>query len=279
MKQRLTCYEAIDQARQWSDERNAGPDIFHDLDFSGASFEKRLDFTGRQFLGFANFEALPKGYEKKTVIHDQATLRYFRDLKDIRWRLEKLRETHTRFQSAPVLDRCQNLHSLQFDDRNFPKATGNKQAEIAYRSLKHAFGQQQAVREEQRFFRLELEEERVRETGFKCFLLTLYKLSSCYGTSVWLPLFFWFVLAVISSGLYVEPSTQEACFVLAQNCTWDTEAFRRSLFHSVPFGGLPELKDHALSWCHSLGIVLHKAFALVFLFLIGLALRNLFKLK
>ena len=59
---------------------------------------------------------------------------------------------------------------------------------MAYRTLKLAFNKQQAVREEQRFFRLEMEEETLRETGIKRWLFRAYKTFSDYGFSVTRPL-------------------------------------------------------------------------------------------
>ena len=93
------------------------------------------------------------------------------------------------------------------------------------------------------------------------------------------PFILWIILTVISSGVYGEPPKQEVCFIWTQSCAIDLDSISQSLSHSVPFGGLGRVNHIPYDLPQVVGMVLHKGFAFVFLFLMGLALRNRFKLK
>jgi hypothetical protein len=122
------------KAEKFSQTQRSAPDRFLSIKFNGSKFlaksdgkKSDIDFSGRKFVGKLDFTSY---YEEPVT-----------------------------FNSVPKFYGCEYLQNIQFEDGSFPKATGNKDAEDAYRILKHAFSEQHAVREEQRFFRLEMAEE------------------------------------------------------------------------------------------------------------------------
>ena len=129
---------------------------FSGLDFSGSIFLGDVDFTGRKFLGPTNF-------------------------------------SNVVFNRPPKFHHCEIHQDTTFAGAKFPPATGSEDAVRAYRTLKLAFSKQQAIREEQHFFRLEMAEEALRESGVKRFLFWMYRVFSDYGFSVTRPLIFWMV--------------------------------------------------------------------------------------
>lgn len=100
----------------------------------------------------------------------------------------------------PKFHGCELHQDTSFEGAEFPKPTGSEEAARAFRTLKLAFSKQQAIREEQRFFKLEMEEETLRETGLKRQLFVTYKYFSDYGFSITRP----FTLLIFFPALYVS---------------------------------------------------------------------------
>jgi hypothetical protein len=159
--------------------------------------------------------------------------------------------------------------------------------------LKLAFNKQQAIREEQRFFKLEMEEETLRETGLKRQLFVAYKFFSDYGFSITRPL----TLLIVFPALYVSLLNAFLIEYQIYQCydffnqapisifwNWLTWSFI-SIF-AVPGVDLGKeirpLLFGAGSFISFIALmieIIQKALALAGFFLTGLALRNLFKLK
>jgi hypothetical protein len=156
--------------------------------------------------------------------------------------------------------------------------------------------QHQATREEQLFFRLEMREERVllwRSRGLKkkflALLYGLYGLLSDYGQSIWRPTLAFVLFLIVFAGLYAKSSPAAipwqpgmTTFDCAATVRWMTY----SLVSSLPLGGLDaaskelrETLDVTVGPGHAAALVVHKVLSLLSLFLVGLGLRNLFKMK
>ena len=223
-----------------------------EIDFSESVFEMGANFLGRKFQGTTLF-------------------------------------SNARFGQAPLLHGCELHQDTSFEGAKFPKATGSEEAARAYRTLKLAFSKQQAIREEQRFFRLEMEEETLRETGLKRVLFKAYKFCSDYGFSVVRPLVYGGVSVLMLTALYGFLSWLGQCGVSLQACHFAPQWLEFSLLQTLPLPGLDKLVEEASKvfwpsgawWGLALSVlvVFHKTISLAMLFLVGLAIRNLFKLK
>jgi uncharacterized protein YjbI with pentapeptide repeats len=125
-----------------SNKIGASPTAFPLALFSGAKFNGQTFFNYRKFVDAAVFgsDSYPEGES-----FSAAAFRY-----------------------APRFHNCTFSHGANFDDVEFPAATGDLNAARAYRTLKLAFAQQQATREEQRFFKLEMAEEAKHFANKKC---------------------------------------------------------------------------------------------------------------
>ncbi|WP_291921991.1 pentapeptide repeat-containing protein, partial [Limnohabitans sp.] len=193
------------------------------------------------------------------------------------------------FAEVPTFHSCELNQDTSFEGSVFPPATGSEEAARAYRTLKLAFSKQQAIREEQRFFRLEMEEETLRETGLKRLLFQAYKTFSDYGFSITRPLKYGGLAVLVLTALYGLLSWLGQCGLSVQACHFAPQWLEFSLLQTLPLPGLDKLSEAASKafwpqgawWSFGLSalVILHKTLSLAVLFLIGLALRNLFKLK
>ncbi len=234
------------------EKSNNDVDVFPEIHFDGANFGGVADFSNRKFKGKTSF---------KNVC----------------------------FSKAPIFHNCELHQDTTFEGAKFPLATGSEEAVRAYRTLKLAFSKQQAVREEQRFFRLEMEEETLRETGLKRLLFQAYKTFSDYGFSITRPLKYGGLAVLVLTALYGLLSWLGQCGLSVQACHFAPQWLEFSLLQTLPLPGLDKLSEAASKafwpqgawWSFGLSalVILHKTLSLAVLFLIGLALRNLFKLK
>jgi hypothetical protein len=242
-------YEA---AIKWGELRGASSDKFGVLDFSNAVFFTRVFFSDRKFISTTKFE-------------------------------------RTCFRFAPIFHGCELHQDTSFEGAKFPEPTGSEEAAGAYRTLKLAFSKQQAIREEQRFFRLEMEEETLRETGLKRWLFQAYKTFSDYGFSITRPLKYGCLSVLTLTAVYGLLSWLGQCALSTDACHFAPQWLEFSLLQTLPLPGLDKLSEVASEafwpggawWSLGLSalVIVHKTISLVALFLIGLALRNLFKLK
>lgn len=278
--------------------------------FAGASFCDHIDFGGVKFFGRALFagvdsDLLPSRFP---IDGDEQMMRFRNsfmtlnfanaafysdanfDNRRFRWR-SIFREVE--FSAPPKFHGCEFHQDISFEDANFPPATGSEEAVRAYRTLKLAFSKQQAIREEQRFFRLEMAEETLRETGVKRWFFKAYQVVSDYGFSVVRPMaylvalpFGWLMVLYACLSLFSLVPTgafDEGGF----STTWSSQLLRWSLSNAIPIPGVeiagklrPALfGDGYLSVIALVLEIIQKLLSLTALFLSGLALRNLFKIK
>ncbi|MDC7703833.1 hypothetical protein [Vogesella indigofera] len=191
---------------------------------------------------------------------------------------------------VPEFHGCELHQDTTFDGAKFPPASGNDEAARAYRTLKLAFNKQLALREEQRFFKLEMEEEALREQGLKHWLFWAYKHFSDYGFSVWLPLRWALCVSALMAMLYGVLSVLGNCLLAdVATCHFAPQWLTFSLLQTLPAPGMDKMAMVAADkflpddgWWGlgvSVLVIFHKAVVIAALFLVGLALRNLFRLK
>jgi len=162
----------FDKAKDWSEQHGGESNIFFNMNFSGARFLGDVDFSNRKFSESVFFGVLQSSPKKPNRLINDARqrLRVKRDLlmsvpigenDDLVFELDPDQRLHVVFGAAPKFHGCELHQDTSFEGAEFPKPTGSEEAARAYRTLKLAFSKQQAIREEQRFFRLEMEEEAV----------------------------------------------------------------------------------------------------------------------
>ena len=272
-------------------------EVMSDISFGGSSFHG-VDFSGRKFTGNINF-----GYQRQHSTQKRIKLKkdangqiFYSDDPGSRglpdWDYEEIKERPiTSFATPPVFHDCtigQGFHI--HEDIEFPQPSFNRRnAADAYRTLKLAFSKQQAIREEQRFFKLEMEEETLRETGLKRWLFRAYKELSDYGFSITRPLKYGGLSVVALTAVYGLLSWLGQCGLTVQACQFAPQWLEFSLLQTLPLPGLDKLSEAASKVFWPAGawwglvlsalVILHKIISIATLFLVGLALRNLFKLK
>jgi hypothetical protein len=174
-----------------------------------------------------------------------------------------------------------------------PPNPRDEYAARAYQTLKLAFNKLQAVRDEQRFFRLEMEEEALKEVGLKSFFFKAYKECSDYGFSVARPFFYFIAMPALLATLFYailfeyRIYTSNYFFHEVPNSTW-WNGLTFWVLTTFPIPSLDIVKDIRVSlfgngdWVSFIALIIEmtqKSLAFIGFFLIGLALRNLFKLK
>ena len=123
-----------------------------------------------------------------------------------------------------------------------------------------------------------MEEETLRERGLKRWLFVAYKWSSDFGFSVARPLALLVVLWIVFAQVYGQYSGTPGCIGWTE-CHLQSNWLQYSAAQALPLPGFDKLEffkhlNPSVGW-----VALHKTLSLAALFLVGLALRNLFKLK
>jgi uncharacterized protein YjbI with pentapeptide repeats len=254
------CSDKFEVIKAWAEERGLSPETFNSISFAGAKFTDRVDFSGRKFEGHTSF-------------------------------------LRTTFDKAPLFHNCKLHQDTTFDGAIFPDPsadpTENDIAARAYHTLKLAFSQHQATHDEQRFFRLEMAEEARREPQYARHLLfRLYSFFSDYGFSVSRP-FVWLVVIplLVTVPIYGWLADFTPCFLWQTECQIRFDLLQFSLIQALPLPGLDKWSDSLRQRLFPMAsgawqgimltgiLILHKALSLLAVLLMGLALRNLFKMK
>ncbi|MDI9334027.1 MAG: hypothetical protein QM533_06590 [Cytophagales bacterium] len=132
-------------------------------------------------------------------------------------------------------------------------------------------------------------EEAKAAPWFKRPLYGAYWAFSDYGDSIARPFILLFVTWIVCAAIYGSSAGLSACLPFQNACSIDSTWAEFSLVQSLPLPGLDKLSetlrqklfppDRLIGVGVTLAVILHKAILLLTLFLGGLALRNLFKLK
>ena len=287
----------FDNRREWATFQGLDPQTFGSIDFGGARFEGGADFSNRRFTGRTNF-GLSLKYSASQISRDEHGDVSKVTGEDGQVVQVKIPASQPTFFEFPPLFHNSTLHQdTSFRDAIFPdKPRGNEMFARAYRTLKQAFAQQHAVREEQRFFKLEMAEEAALETGAKRCLYRIYEKVADYGFSFARPVAWGLGLtvffAIIYGALMCGAGKTTGFAVLSEApIDWQltTQWAQFVLLNLFPLLGFDETLKELRStlfgtsgWWPLLATIaeaMHKICVFLAVFLIGLALRNLFKLK
>lgn len=193
---------------------------------------------------------------------------------------------HARFHVAPEFHSAELHQDTQFSRPDqFPDLfldTSSNGAAEAYRTLKLAMNKQHALSEESAFFLLEMRSRARLERWPRWIMFSMYDILSVYGQSVWRPVF-WLILVTCFFGLLYS------CLTGERFETFDPQIFALTLFGAVPFvgtlhwseithGGEPIFPQAVLGYVQ-IALVAQAIISAILLFLIGLGLRNLFKIR
>lgn len=206
----------------------------------------------------------------------------------------------TTFHKAPTFHGCKFHQDITFHGSDFIQDYGDTAAR-AYRTLKLASEQLKATRDEQRFFQLEMKAEKPSLTGWKRLVSSTYEQLSDYGFSLGRPLKYWLLFLLLFGGMHGWLANKASGASWAGSAMpqienlWSTrtqQTFQYVVINAIPAPGLDrkssELRKNLFSpegspdWITSLAILvemLHKAGTLACLFLVGLSIRNLLKMK
>lgn len=272
----------LKEASSLAEELSVSPAKMGSIDFSGTAFRGPVSFSGRSFEARASFDVGRRPTRRWTQGKDG------RESQLTEYILEP-----TRFAQPPEFFDCKVNQQLTFDQAVFPPPSGTTTSARAYRTLKLAFSQQQSTREEQRFFKLEMQEEAAVESGWKRWLYQAYEFTSDFGFGVWRPLATLVVLPTLGAMLLYlfcmslqHPKLWTSA--LAQDSTLTSAWLQFSFANMAPLPDGELLKDlrGTLFGSNTYAAVialkletLQKVLALAGYFLFGLALRNLFKMK
>lgn len=237
---------------------------FNSISFSGAHFKERAIFNNRHFRGttiFGIFDGKP-----------------------------------ARFEYAPLFYNCEFFPGTTFVDTEFVINKDDHEAAQAFNTLKLAMSQQQSTRNEHLFIQKELESERLSSTDARKYLYWLYKFVSDYGFSVRRPIYSLMAIMMFFVVLYGSVGSYSRCgsLFITDKCNINGKLVAKtiefSILEALPALGFDKYNDTLreelfksssyLSYSIvSILIVLQKSLGVASLFLMGLALRNLFKMK
>ena len=133
----------LEAAKAWAEAQGLSPETFKSISFDGADFAGQVDFSGRAFEGRTSFGCLTEQMKVRRCDHGNI--------------VEKVlpKGQQVVFGKAPLFHNCKLHQDTTFYGAKFPKPstdpTKNDTAARAYRTLKLAFAQQQATRDEQFF--------------------------------------------------------------------------------------------------------------------------------
>jgi uncharacterized protein YjbI with pentapeptide repeats len=256
---------------------------FDEIRFLGCWFAKGAVFRGHEF--------------KTTVLFGKMPPREGRDLREVGRVLGIRTKRHhadkTVFLGIPDFHGCKFHQDTSFVGTEFEVPPGNDAAR-AFRTLKLAMEGLKSSHEEQMFFRLEMEADRPDLPRGRQWISRLYWASSNYGHSLlrpFLTLIGFMVIFGATHGLLtnlyhvtdLSPSLSE----FDSERTW--QWFRYVLINTFPVPGFDKVQmdlriglfgqDGYLAAIATFLEMLHKVISLGCVFLLGLALRNLFKMK
>ncbi len=272
------------------------------FDISGAEFKKGVSFRNAKFAfptaclsikchDFADFAAdddlpMPACGFNGSTFHDVASFdhRVFRGATSFEF---------VNFVEPPSFHNATLFGGTTFRGATFGD-TLRRDATSSFRALRKCAAAIESYHDELAFFALELRARRRRTTSRPVrFLYLAYEITSAYGLSIYRPLLAFLVLQLLFFGIF-SLLTWWQC-ALSQRCIpiFDPDTAHQVLTFTMAQGApfIPAVKDAAprvteflwkLPLVHTvaqLAAIVQGVFSVVFLFLAGLGLRNLFRLK
>ncbi len=149
--------DGCDDRMKRSDRLGLRSDAFREVIFSGAWLASDVSFQNREFLGRTHFGHIESNIDGVP-----------------RWGVRREEVRPARFEGVPDFHGCKLHRDTSFDGAQF-LAHDSVRAARAYRTLKLAMAQQQAIREEQVFFRHEMQVEGALATGARRRLFKVYE--------------------------------------------------------------------------------------------------------
>jgi len=235
---------------------------FGPMSFAGSVFNGKADFSNRVFEGATNFG--------------------------------KQNGLSTEFHIVPLFHNCELHQDTTFESAKFPEPSGKDETDVrAYNTLRLAMSKNQHLLAEKAFSRYVLESERVLASGNDYCFFTIYKFVSNYGYSFWKPFLFLILTPVfIAAIIYgLIDSSKENCLLWNESCSIDlvlfTNSLKFSILQSLPLG-VDKTSESLMNEYFPVSksqysfitlVLLQKILALIGWFLVGLAIRNLFKIK
>ncbi|WP_428554391.1 pentapeptide repeat-containing protein [Pseudomonas edaphica] len=284
-----------------------------DNDFSGSSFGECTRFNGAKFGPNINFsdctfrQAVCFESIQDTTKDAVAWTPYDPTSKTFNWisferclfngpvsfKNREFRDTAlfdgARFKHTPVFFGCTLHQDMSFKDVKFPQTTGENSRIRIYRNLRLSFSQLQAAQEEQHFFQLEMAENRHSLTGQRRWLFYAYELLSNYGSSLSRPAIAYLLSVIFFSCAYAALSWATHCLPDSQQCSFNLAGIEFFLLQAIPLPGLEKMadpirsiliaNDGIISLLATILMILQKSVSLLLIFFIGLALRNMFRIK
>lgn len=261
--------------------------------------KNQSDFLAAHFLGcwFAKGAVFRDRRFKGTVLFGKTQPGDGRDLKEVGRILGIPTKRHhadkTVFLGIPDFHGCKFHQDTSFVGTEFEVPPGNDAAR-AFRTLKLAMEGLKSSHEEQMFFRLEMEADRPDLPRGRQWISRLYWASSNYGHSLLRPFMTLIGFMVIFgathgllTNLYHVTDLSPSLSEFDSERTW--QWFRYVLINTFPVPGFDKVQmdlriglfgqDGYLTTIATILEMLHKVISLGCVFLLGLALRNLFKMK
>lgn len=297
------------RAPDFSKPKSASEDSFnfHDVEFAGCWFFRGALFRNRQFRSTALFTAANE-WKMRRIWTDQE----IREFIAFSVPTTKNKNFHTRtqslFSSRAFIKKCAaktvffdipDFHGCKFhQDTSFVgtefEVPDSNDAARAFRTLKLAMEGLKSIHEEQMFFRLEMKADRPSLPGRRRWISSTYRLISDYGYSLRNPFLTLIVCMIAFGGIHGMLSNLHHVTALSPEFSdFDSERtyrwLRYVMINTIPAPGFDKTqmdlraelfgKDGHISTVATLLEMLHKIVSLGCVFLLGLALRNLFKMK
>jgi hypothetical protein len=283
-----------------------------DADFQAAAFGDDISFECAHFSRSADFSASIRPDAEKTRLEFNAiTFAGASFLGDATFEGRKFKST-TRFgrprdtqdacaavfRGIPNFHGCELHQDTDFRDTMFRDdfdAIQGPDAARAYRTLKLAMEKAKATREEQQFFRLEMRAEHPGMRFWPRTISSIYAAVSDYGFSLRRPVIALLAASMLTGLIHCALANAEASRwqALLPSADFDPDRtlqwFRYVAINTLPVPGFDktqmELREALFGKdgpvvSIAMGLeMIHKIISLGCVFLLGLALRNLFKMK
>lgn len=272
----------------FSGEHGLSTSNFYEASFKGCHFKGGVKFKNREFCNHAFWFKSKSKKLNKYVKNEKIENEKIIILAPIIERII-LEARETVFDVPPIFHGSKLPQDSSFNGAKFPeKPSGEEWYERSYRTLKLACAQHGALREEQRFFKLEMAEEEARlkhtKSGFcfenrRYFLLCVYRWLG-YGFSLARPLSLLFIV-LLAMIVFLIVHNQ-----LILDLSWDGSKNLSSVVSCaaskvIPFASDIKVCDFPKIQSIPIPLIpeLVKLFSVVLAFLIGLGLRNHLKIK
>ena len=175
------------------------------ITFMGAKFHGKVFFDDRNFTDGANFSSFTSNESVKIVCRDNQNDALYEN-NELKYEVAGEQELISIFHYPPHFFGTELHPNTSFDNVKFPPPSGCKESVRIYRDLKLKSGNQKAIREEQRFFRLEMKEEKYNSQGIQKMLYWSYHKFSNFGFSVKRPIMFLVISGLLFCSIYLAIS-------------------------------------------------------------------------